>query len=396
MSCSLTRRLVGFRQSLERVMGARRSFLAACNRLTISVAARRETDRMKARTTEVPEPLDEGVLTIFVDGSMRESPRRGGIGICFVWIDADGNESEPWDHALPATAGATNQQMELEAPYQALRLALSSRAPFQLEDFHKIEIRTDSLYVKEGVGTAINYWSKNRWTTREGNAVQNVPDWKNLLRMMRRLREEHRLPVNFEWKKGKKGRHAKAVDKLAKQSSESPSFGRSRTTALRKKVTKEKVDPGSVRMEGQTIAIRIVEARYLGPPHNRTRYRFEVIDEESPYFGKVDFAESELELKRGHMYLVCMNDVPATPRIVDLVEELEENLGPLVDALRKVGHPATAREVADALGKAGTEMSTDAVKRRLDRLAEDSEMVMRLRSVTKGRAYVYAPVVGEE
>jgi hypothetical protein len=32
---------------------------------------------MKARTTEVPEPLDEGVLTIFVDGSMRESPRRG-------------------------------------------------------------------------------------------------------------------------------------------------------------------------------------------------------------------------------------------------------------------------------------------------------------------------------
>ena len=71
----------------------------------VSVAAERDTQCMTPRTTTVPEPLDEGVLTIFVDGSMRESPRRGGIGIRFVWIDEDGNESEPWDHSLPATEG---------------------------------------------------------------------------------------------------------------------------------------------------------------------------------------------------------------------------------------------------------------------------------------------------
>lgn len=345
---------------------------------------------MTSRTSTVPEPLDEGVLTIFVDGSMRDSPRRGGIGIRFVWIDADGNESEPWDHALPATAGATIQQMELEAPYQALRLALSGRAPFRLGDFRKIEIRTDSQYVKDGVGRAINYWSKNRWTTRDGNAVQNVRDWKNLLRTMRRLREEFRLSVVFEWKQGKKGTHARAVDKLAKQSSDSPSLGRSRPTAVRRKVTKERVDPGSVQMQGQAIGVRIVEARYLGPPHKRTRYRYEVVDEESPYFGKVDFAESELELKRGHTYLVRMNDVQATPRIVDLLEEVEEDLSPLIDALQRIGEPATAREVADALGEAGREMKVEAVKRRLDRLADESGMVTRLRSVTHGRAFVYA------
>lgn len=350
----------------------------------------------KKTPAETPEPLDEGVLTIFVDGSMREHPRRGGIGIRCVWIDLDGNESEPWDHALPATAGATIQQMELEAPYQALRLALSSRAPFSLEDFRKIEIRTDSEYVKEGVGRAINYWSKNRWETREGNAVQNVPDWKNLLRMMRRLREEFRLPVEFEWKKGKKGRHAKAVDRLAKQSSNSPSIGRSRPAAVRRKVTKERVEPGSVAMEGQTLSIRIVEARYLGPPHNRTRYRYEVVDANSPYFGRVDFAESELELSRGHAYVVRMNDVQANPRIVERVEEIEEDLRPLTDALRRLGHPATAREVADALIKTGREMKVDAVKRRLDRLAEDAEGVTRLRSVTHGRAYVYALTGGDE
>jgi hypothetical protein len=50
----------------------------------VSVAAERDTQCMTPRTTTVPEPLDEGVLTIFVDGSMRESPRRGGIGIRFV------------------------------------------------------------------------------------------------------------------------------------------------------------------------------------------------------------------------------------------------------------------------------------------------------------------------
>jgi hypothetical protein len=62
---------------------------------------------MTGGLNQVAEPLDEGVLTIFVDGSMRDSPRRGGIGIRFVWIDADGNESEPRDHALQATEGET-------------------------------------------------------------------------------------------------------------------------------------------------------------------------------------------------------------------------------------------------------------------------------------------------
>jgi hypothetical protein len=36
-----------------------------------------------------------------------------------------------------------------------------------------------------------------------------------------------------------------------------------------------------VSMDGQTITVRIVEARYL-PQHRRTRYRYEVVQEESP------------------------------------------------------------------------------------------------------------------
>lgn len=343
-----------------------------------------------AKSKDVPEPLDDGTLTIFVDGSMRQSPRRGGIGIRFVWIESDGDESEPWDHALDSTPGATNQQMELEAPYQALRLALSPRAPFELDQFDRIEIRTDSQYVKEGVGRAISYWSKNRWHTSDGNAVLNVQDWKNLLRIMRRFDDEHRLKVRFEWKKGKKGKHALAVDLLAKESSDSPLQRRPRPTAVRRKLSDAKTETGSVRVVGQTMLVRVIEARYLGPPHNRTRYRYEVVDDDSPYLGKVDFAESELELKRGHSYLVKMNDIPASPRIMDVIEEVEEDLSPLIEALRTIGTAASARQVADALSQSGKEMKVDAVKRRLDKLASEDEVVTRLRSISPGRAYVYA------
>lgn len=342
----------------------------------------------KKTREETPEPLDEGVLTIFVDGSMREHPRRGGIGIRFVWIGEDGRESEPWDHFLESTPGATIQQMELEAPYQALRLAEGRNTPFRLGDFRRIEVRTDSEYVKEGVGRAINYWSRNKWQTSDGNAVLNVPDWKNLLRVMRRFSEQHRLPIRFEWKKGKKGRHAKAVDKLAKSSSNSPIVRRARPSAVRRKITRERVEQGVVLMQGQCLVVRIVEARYLPPPHRRTRYRYEVMNEDSPFFGKVDFSESELELKRGHTYRVRMNEDQAAPRIIELIDEIEEDLTPLLDTLGAIRRPASAREVAEALASAGREMKVDAVKRRLDGLVEAGE-ITRLRSLGKGKPYVY-------
>jgi ribonuclease HI len=340
------------------------------------------------RRNEAPEPLDEGVLTIFVDGSMRNSPRRGGIGIRFVWIDENGDESTPWDHAPPAIEGANIQQMELEAPYQALRLALGRRAPFVLSEFRRIEIRTDSEYVKEGVGRAINYWSKNDWRTREGTTVRNIDDWQNLLRIMRRLDGEHRLRVEFQWKKGKKGKHAKAVDKLAKQSSKGSAFGKSRPSVVRRKKTEQKTSPGSVRMVGQELAIRIIEARFLGPGRP-TLYRYEVVDEGSPFLGNVDQAESTISLARGHTYRVLMSQNSSHPQIVDLIEELEEDLGPYLDALEAIGRPATGREVLIYLrGGSDHELSADATRRRLERLVEEGK-VRRQRASTTGRPYMY-------
>jgi hypothetical protein len=65
--------------------------------------------------TSPPDILDDDALTIYVDGSMYEGPRRGGMGVLFVWVNDAGDE-ETWDHSIPSTKGATNNEMELEAP----------------------------------------------------------------------------------------------------------------------------------------------------------------------------------------------------------------------------------------------------------------------------------------
>jgi ribonuclease HI len=344
----------------------------------------------RGKQPETPEPVDEQALTIYVDGSMRSSPRRGGIGIRFVWVNEQGHE-EVWDHALPATPGATNNEMELEAPRDALTLAMGHYAPFELESFHKVVVRTDSLYVHDNLPIAISFWSKNQWTKRGGGAVLNVRDWKQLLTLMRRMRRDHGLTVQFEWKKGKKGLHAKAVDHLAKESSDSPSFGRGRPNVVRKKISSEKVDPGSVRMMGQILQVRIIQAQFLPPPHRSSRYKYEVIDDPSPFTGKVDWAESGETLKAGHTYLVRMNSDQDNARIEELIQEVEEDFGPFIEALQRIGVAATARAAQEVMNKARElPISQPAVKRRLDLLSQEEDgPVQRRRSSGPGRPYLY-------
>lgn len=334
------------------------------------------------------EPLDDGALTIFVDGSMKSSPRRGGIGIRFAWIDDDG-EVQTWDHSLPSTPGATNNQMELEAPSEALRLAVGRYAPFQLSRFNKVVIRTDSMYVRDNLGLAFSVWSQNQWMKRTGAAVLNVKEWKNLLSAITGMYKQHRLKVDFEWKQGKKGKHAKVVDRLAKESADNPSFGRSRPSIVRRKKSPHQVQPGSVRMEGQAMRIRIIQAQYLPPPLRRSRYKYEVVDESSPYDTQVDWAESVEELLRGHTYSVRMNDVPDNPRIVEVLEEIEEDLSLYLEVLKQLSRPATAREVAQILSsRPGFTVSPEGVRSRLDQLVDASE-VRRSRATSVGRPYIY-------
>lgn len=63
----------------------------------------------------IPDLIDETALNIYVDGASLPGPRRGGLGIRFFWVDAQGHvqsEVEPFPYSH---VGASNNQMELEA-----------------------------------------------------------------------------------------------------------------------------------------------------------------------------------------------------------------------------------------------------------------------------------------
>lgn len=89
---------------------------------------------------------DEGAINIYTDGSCLPKPRRGAFAGLFILINEEGKEE---DYPLPAQgfAAATNNQMELEACVQALRLATSQHPPFERSPFRKLVIHTDSEYV---------------------------------------------------------------------------------------------------------------------------------------------------------------------------------------------------------------------------------------------------------
>lgn len=286
---------------------------------------------------------------------------------------------------------ATNNKMELEAPSEALDLLLRGRVPLDLDSFRKVVIRTDSAYVHGNLKRAMFVWSGNKWTKQGGAAVLNAKEWKRLVTLIRRLRNELGKRVEFELIKGKKGRQAIAVDKLAKQSANSESFGRARPMSVRRKVTAEKVEPGSVKVTGQTLMVRIVEPQYLSAPHRRYRYKYEVMSLDSAFVGKVDWAESDLNLAAGHKYSLQMNAVQANPRFEHLLEEIEEDLTPFVDALRELARPATAKEVTESLGDAVLAAHPVRVRARLEKLVREGR-ARKVRSARRGKPYAYEPV----
>jgi hypothetical protein len=262
-----------------------------------------------------------------------------------------------------------------------------------LSEFRKIVVRTDALYVRDHVGIAIAIWSKRQWTKREGAEVINIREWKELLTAMRYLDRTHHLRVEFEYQPGKTGPHSRAVDELAKQSADSPPTRLPKSGTVRRRTSPLSVDKGSVRMEGQVFDIRIIQGQALPAPHRGTsRYKYEVVDEGSAFCNLVDWIASNDTLERGHTYRVSVNQDQGNPRIVEVLEEIEEDLSPYFTALKNLPQPATARQVSEEMIRMGFEVSPEHVKRRLDRLYVEQETVSRSRSSLAGRPFVYEAV----
>lgn len=265
--------------------------------------------------------LDKDDLLIYVDGSCRHKPRRGGIGIRIVHIDSNGDEV-PEDIAYGGYKGVTNNEMELKACVEGLKVALGKRLVDVLPNYNKIVICSDSQYVCANFDNAKYRWPKNGWLSAAGKPILNAKLWLELDGLSKKIWKKSNKPVEFKWIEGHKNDiHNKAVDKMAKQSSDLVLYKPLTERIVRRKTVEATVSEGSVQMRGQDLLVRIVERQSL-PIQKVYRYRYEVLDAASPYFGNVDFACSEFRFKAGQFYIVTFNTDSKNPRIVDFLSEV--------------------------------------------------------------------------
>ena len=122
-------------------------------------------------------------VTIYTDGACRGNPGPGGWGALLIF----GEKEKALTGGEPLT---TNNRMELMAAIQALE-ALTRPC--------RVELHTDSQYVRKGVTEWIHGWKKRGWLTADKKPVKNEDLWRRL----DAARERH--TVDWRWVKGHAG-----------------------------------------------------------------------------------------------------------------------------------------------------------------------------------------------
>ena len=258
--------------------------------------------------------IDQYALNIFTDGSSYQHPRRGGMGILYVWVDSDNNEcSEPLDQF--GVKQATNNRMELLAVARALQEA----GPFlKKRHFSRILVHSDSQYIVKNYRSAMFQWSLNKWCNRWGRPISNAVEWKEFVKAAQRIR----MRVDIEWVKGKKHPYTKLVDKMAKASASKPTEPPRSVTTVRRKISSETTDASSIEMHGQRATIRIISSEYM-QVQRTNKYRFEVLTKNSQYYLKVSFLYSTALMKPGHKYYVQFNRELKNPGLLKVFWEVK-------------------------------------------------------------------------
>ncbi len=119
------------------------------------------------------------MIKIYTDGSCLENPGNGGWAA--IIID-DGKKTK----IKGSKKNTTNNQMELLAPIEALK---------KIPKGSKIEIFTDSKYVKSGITEWIHNWKKNGWKTADKQPVKNKELWEELDLL------NNEFEINWNWVK---------------------------------------------------------------------------------------------------------------------------------------------------------------------------------------------------
>lgn len=144
-------------------------------------------------------------VKIYTDGACSGNPGPGGWGAILRHGETDRELSG-------GAADTTNNRMELMAAISSLK-ALKTPC--------KVDLYTDSSYVRDGINGWINGWKRNGWKTAARKPVKNADLWQEL----DSARNGHE--VTWHWVKGHAGHpENERADELARTAMEPYKTGR--------------------------------------------------------------------------------------------------------------------------------------------------------------------------
>jgi ribonuclease HI len=122
-------------------------------------------------------------VELFTDGACRGNPGPGGWAVLLRM----GHKEREISGGETLT---TNNRMELTAAIRGLEA---------LKRPCRVQLHTDSVYVRDGITRWIHKWRQNGWRTSDRKPVKNAELWQELVGAA----EPHR--VEWHWVKGHSG-----------------------------------------------------------------------------------------------------------------------------------------------------------------------------------------------
>lgn len=150
-------------------------------------------------------------INVYTDGSVASNLRSSGQGIVICY--PDGDEREILNFGF---RNSTISRRELSACVEALKSLYTDPKG---KGISQICIHSDSQYVVNNYKHAYGKWPDNGWKTSDGNDVDNIDLWKDLIREMKKSGKRVEI---FKVKAHSKNKYNKRADDLATKSREMP------------------------------------------------------------------------------------------------------------------------------------------------------------------------------
>ena len=138
------------------------------------------------------------IVKIYTDGAAKGNPGKAGWGAVILIHPYPASpliRGRSKEGVLEIGGGvehATNNQMELTAPIEALKYVkkhnLSQPSPGQERAKGEVEIISDSKYVILGITEWIFNWQKNNWRNANKKRVLNRELWEELYKLTEELK----------------------------------------------------------------------------------------------------------------------------------------------------------------------------------------------------------------